>query len=162
MHFNINEMSENHAKEVSTWTYNEPFSIYDGDGSDEFIKELMDGSYFSVADENNDLVGYYCFGVSAQVPAGKQYQVYDDVDFIDVGLGMRPDLCGKGNGYKFFINGLKFAENKFSSKKFRLTVAAFNERALKLYEKIGFVKTAKFERVHTDGNIPFIVMELEI
>lgn len=162
MQFNINEMSENHAKEISAWTYNEPYSIYDGDGSEEFIKELMDGSYFSVVDENDDPIGYYCFGVSAQVPAGKQYQVYDDVGFIDVGLGMRPDLCGKGNGYVFFINGLKFAENEFSSKKFRLTVAAFNERAIKLYEKIGFIKTVTFVRELSDGNTTFLVMELEI
>lgn len=162
LHFKINEMSENHAKEISTWTYNEPYSIYDGDGSEEFIKELIDGSYYSVIDKNDDLVGYYCFGVSAQVPAGKQYQVYDDVSFIDIGLGMRPDLCGEGNGYGFFNNGLKFAESKFSSKKFRLTVAAFNHRAIKLYEKIGFIKKVTFVRELSDRNITFLVMELEI
>ncbi|MCD4711734.1 MAG: GNAT family N-acetyltransferase [Clostridiales bacterium] len=161
MHFTIKEMNENHAKEISTWTYKEPYNIYDGDDSEEFTKELMDGSYFSVVDENSDLIGYYCYGESAQVPAGKLCGVYAQ-ELLDVGLGMRPDLCGKGNGYDFFVNGLKFAQSKYSSKKFRLTVAAFNERAIKLYEKIGFVKTDTFVRAHSEEDSTFQVMVLEI
>lgn len=161
MHFAIKEMNEKHAKEISTWTYNEPYTIYDGDESEEFTKEITDGSYFSVVDENGDLVGYYCYGESAQVPAGKLYGVYIE-GMLDVGLGMRPDLCGKGNGYDFFVNGLKFAQSKYSSMKFRLTVAAFNERAIKLYEKIGFVKTDTFVRALSEGDITFLVMVLEV
>lgn len=161
MHYIVNEMNENHAREISTWTYEEPYNIYDGDGSEVFIKEMMDGSYFSVVDENCDLVGFYCFGLSAQVPAGNLYKVYDEV-MLDIGLGMRPDLCGKGKGYDFFVNGLKFAGINYSSKKFRLTVTEFNDRAVKIYKKIGFKRTAAFERELSDGKVTFLIMVLEI
>jgi RimJ/RimL family protein N-acetyltransferase len=35
-------------------------------------------------------------------------------------------------------SGLDFAKDKFNTKQFRLTVATFNIRAIRIYEKIGF------------------------
>lgn len=73
---------------------------------------------------------------------------------------MRPDLCGNGEGYDFFLEGIRFAENKFLSKKFRLTVASFNKRAIRLYERIGFKKTVTFERKNLDDSMIFLVMQM--
>ncbi|MBP2028599.1 RimJ/RimL family protein N-acetyltransferase [Acetoanaerobium pronyense] len=160
MHYTIKEMSKNHSVDISTWTYKEPYNIYNGNRNEEFIEELLNGSYFSVIDEKYKIVGFYCFGNAAQVPIGKQYQAYDDINFLDIGLGMRPDLCGSGEGYDFFLEGIRFAENKFLSKKFRLTVASFNKRAIRLYERIGFKKTVTFERKNLDDSMIFLVMEM--
>lgn len=162
MNYLIKEMSKDYAMDISTWTYKEPYNIYNGDKSEEFINELLDGSYFSVIDEKDCLVGFYCFGIAAQVPAGKEYHVYDDIGFVDIGLGMRPDLCGNGQGFDFLIKGLEFAKNRFSTKKFRLTVASFNKRAIRLYEKLGFTKTVTFERKILDNSLTFLVMEILI
>ena len=112
-------------------------------------------------DEKEKLVGFYCFGSSAQVPAGNKYKVYDDIDFLDIGLGMRPELCGSGRGYEFFLEGVEFARKIFPSKKLRLTVAAFNNRAISLYKKIGFREVISFDRKGTDGVMTFIVMEMK-
>ncbi|WP_442871699.1 GNAT family N-acetyltransferase [Anaerocolumna sp. MB42-C2] len=57
---------------------------------------------------------------------------------LDIGLGMKPILCGKGYGYSFVKSGLDFAQGNFNIKQIRLTVAAFNTRAIRIYEKIGF------------------------
>lgn len=101
------------------------------DGSDDCIDELLNGTYFSASDKENNLIGYYCFGESAQVPVGKQFGVYDCKDSTDIGLGVNPNLCGQGIGLTFLKSGLDFAKNKRSAKMFRLTVAAFNQRAIK-------------------------------
>lgn len=162
MNYYIKEMSKNYAIDISNWTYEEPYNIYNGVRNDEFIQELLDGSYFAVLDEKDKLVGFYCFGSAAQVPVGKQYQAYDDISFVDIGLGMRPDLCGKGKGYDFLLKGIEFAQKKFLTKKFRLTVASFNKRAIKLYERIGFIKTLAFERKGIDGSMTFLVMEMRL
>ena len=160
MELNIKQMNYNEAKQISKWVYKEPFSIYSMDESDSCINELLNGYYFSVSDKENNLIGYYCFGESAQVPAGNRFGVYDSKDITDIGLGIKPNLCGKGLGLNFFSSGLEFARNKLSSKVFRLTVATFNQRAIKVYERIGFKKVNSFERISESGKIEFWVMIL--
>ena len=79
------------------------------------------------------MLGYFCFGKSAQIPIDKS-DVYTE-DALDIGLGMKPPLCGKGLGFSFLNAGIDFAQNKFQPNKYRLTVASFNKRAIRLYEK---------------------------
>ena len=43
-------------------------------------------------------------------------------NYLDIGLGMKPDLTGQGKGPSFFQTGLAFAKTNFQSKKIRLTV----------------------------------------
>ena len=64
------------------------------DGSDDSIYEILNEKYFSVTDKENNLIGYYCFGVAAQVPAGNKFGVYNCKENIDIGLGIKPNLCG--------------------------------------------------------------------
>lgn len=160
MDFSIELMKNEYAEQIANWSYDKPYEIYNMGGNKEDINELMNGSYYAVLDNKNLLIGYYCFGESAQVPIGKQYGSYADSEFIDVGLGMRPDLCGKGKGYSFLRKELEFASEKFLNRKFRLTVAGFNERAINLYEKIGFKKVMSFERINVENKVVFQTMEL--
>lgn len=160
MELTIREMTNKEAKEICTWKYNDIYSFYnmDEDGMD----ELMNGSYYSAFNEDNRLIGFYCFGESAIVPAGNSVGAYNDQGYLDIGLGMMPELCGKGSGAIFMIKGLEFAKEKFNINKFRLTVAIFNKRAVKVYEKLGFNKDMLFNRV-TNGSstTEFITMKLE-
>ncbi|MGB7606619.1 MAG: GNAT family N-acetyltransferase [Lutisporaceae bacterium] len=156
----IRRMSNDEAKQVSKWIYEPPYSIYSMDESDDSINELLNGYYFSVLDEANNLVGYYCFGESAQVPAGNQFGVYNSAEMTDIGLGIKPDLCGQGLGLRFLSSGLDFARDTLSAKGFRLTVATFNKRAIKTYERVGFKKVNSFKRASVNGNLEFWVMVL--
>lgn len=160
MELNVKQMNYNEAKQISKWIYKEPYSIYSMDGSDNCIDELLNGTYFSASDEENNLIGYYCFGESAQVPVGNQFGAYNCKDIIDIGLGINPNLCGQGLGLKFFNSGLDYARNNLSAKRFRLTVATFNQRAIKVYQKAGFEKSNSFERITKTGKIDFWVMIL--
>jgi [ribosomal protein S18]-alanine N-acetyltransferase len=160
MEFIIEKMNYDRAKQISEWAYQEPYSIYCMDGSDECINELLDCLYYTVTDDKNNIVGYYCFGEAAQVPVGRQFGVYSDNDKTDIGLGINPNLCGKGLGYDFLKNGMSFASDQLSIKEFRLTVAVFNQRAIKVYERLGFRKVASFMRAIENSTIEFIVMIL--
>ena len=160
MELNIKSMNYDEAKQISKWIYNEPYLLYSMDESDECINELLNGDYFSVSDRENNLIGYYCFGESAQVSVGKGFGVYDSKDIIDVGLGMKPNLCGEGLGVNFLNNGLDFVRNHLGAKGFRLTVASFNQRAIKVYEGVGFKKVNSFERISDIGKTEFWVMIL--
>lgn len=131
------------AGKISTWRYPEPYSTYNGNPSS--VPGLLEPryNYHSVFDEAGELAGYFCFGADATIPEGRKLGLYGN-DALDVGLGMRPDLTGRGRGPEFVRAGLRFAEKRFSPPAFRLTVAAFNRRAIAVYEKVGFDPVRKF------------------
>ena len=141
----LRPITRSDAEEISGWRYPEPFSSYDGNPSS--IPGLLDPryNYHAVFDDAGELVGYFCFGADATIPEGRKRGLYGD-DALDVGLGMRPDLTGRGRGLEFVKTGLRFAEEKFLPPAFRLTVAAFNGRAVKVYEAAGF------EVIHSFGD----------
>jgi RimJ/RimL family protein N-acetyltransferase len=137
------------AEEISRWRYPEPYSTYNGDPAS--VPGMLNPryNYHAVTGPGGDLVGYFCFGADATVPAGRKLGLYDE-DALDVGLGMRPDLTGRGLGPDFVRAGLRFAGQAFSPSAFRLTVAAFNRRAIKVYEAAGFERTRSFGDRGTD------------
>lgn len=158
MKLTIDAMSVEAAVLISRWVYPAPYSVYSQDASDDCRNELLDGNYFSVYDATGNLLGYYCVGEAAQVPAGKAFGVYDDTDITDIGLGMNPEFCGQGRGLDFVNAGLTFVREKFAATGFRLTVAVFNQRAIKVYEKAGFRQVNSFVRLSQPGEMEFLVM----
>ena len=153
MNLHIEKMTVNKARHILTWTYEEPYDFYNNEETDAALDEMLDGSYYALLNEQNDVVGFFCSGKNAQVPIGHQFGVYVD-DFVDIGLGMNPNLIGKGNGTAFCTNILQFIGKHYVGKPTRLTVANFNKRAIHLYEKLGFVKVAEF----TSNTTEFITM----
>ena len=137
------QITASDAQEISRWRYPEPYASYSGDPAS--VPGLLDPryNYHAVTGSDGELVGYFCFGVDATVPVGRKLGLYDD-DALDVGLGMRPDLTGQGLGADFVRAGLGFARRTFSPPAFRLTVAAFNRRAVKVYEAAGFEVVRSF------------------
>ena len=158
----VKAMEEKEAKEVCRWNYEEVYDLYNMKDSEESMKELLNGTYYTVTNENKEIIGFFCFGQSAQVPAGNVYGVYSDDNYLDIGLGMKPNLCGQGRGTAFLNKGLEFAVKKFSKRNFRLTVAAFNNRAIKVYENAGFKKERVFQRKNGESSFEFITMKLTI
>ena len=77
---------------------------------------------------------------------------------IDIGLGIKPNLCSKGLGFNFLCEGINFAKNKLLAKSIRLTVASFNKRAIKVYKRAGFEKVHSFERITETERTDFQVM----
>ena len=136
------------ARAVVAWRYEEPYALYNADPvqSDETVRALLDprNRYYAVRTAEDGLVGTFCFGLDARVPGGD----YDDADALDIGLGLRPDLTGRGLGKVFLLAGLAFAREQLvpTPTRFRLTVAAFNRRAIRLYERAGFRPTHLFVR----------------
>lgn len=156
--YHVKAMTIEDANRIGKWEYDLPYSMYNMGDEPEDIQELTDGSYYSVY-SHDDLIGYFCYGRNAQVPGGITEGLYKDENFLDIGLGLRPDLTGKGKGLEFFITGLEFGKHKYGKKFFRLSVATFNERAIKLYEKAGFKIVATFLNKNSGKETQFHVME---
>lgn len=152
--YKIEPMTPEYAEMVSQWVYPSPYSIYSFKKDDETISELMNSEYFICKDEQNNIIGYFCFGVSAQIPTNEK-DVYN-TGILDIGLGLRPDLCGRGLGLSFIQAGMDYGRQFLHAEELRLTVASFNKRAIALYKKAGFSEVSKV--THRITNKEFIVM----
>ena len=91
------------------------------------------------------LVGFFYFVVRAEE--------------IEVGLGLRPDLTGRGLGAEYLDAGLELARRQFGLARFRLYVATFNERAIRVYERAGFRAVRTATRRLALGEFEFLEME---
>ena len=87
-------------------------------------------------DENGRLVGFCSFGEDGQVPGGDY-----STDALDIGMGIHPDFTGQGLGSSFVLAVLDYAQRKFQPTTFRVTIAAFNQRARHVWGKNGFSKS---------------------
>ena len=79
---------------------------------------------------------------------------------LEYGLGIRPDLTGRGLGLEFVRAGLEFGRERFRPGRIVLAVAAFNERAIAVYERAGFAETGRHMRTFAEfGDVEFVDME---
>jgi RimJ/RimL family protein N-acetyltransferase len=142
-------MTAEFAGEIVTWEYPPPHDTYSLTGSDpgSFLDET--NCYFALVD-HGDLVGYRCFGAEGRVPGW----TYDDAA-LDTGGGLRPDLTGRGLGRAAITVGLQFGRERFAPPAYRVTVAAFNERALRVVRSLGFGDVATFPAAN---GRPFVVL----
>ena len=70
------------------WQYSPPYDWYNLEGCEECLEELLYDEYYSVLNQKEQLIGFFCFGQSAQVSAGKMEGFYRDHEYLDIGLGM--------------------------------------------------------------------------
>ncbi|OPJ65003.1 GNAT family N-acetyltransferase [Clostridium oryzae] len=71
--------------------------------------------------------------------------------FMFIGIGNKHNQ-GKGLGTQAINMLLDYGFNEFNFHKIQLNVLQYNERAIKLYEKVGFVKEGTYrEYVYRDG-----------
>jgi [ribosomal protein S18]-alanine N-acetyltransferase len=150
MRYRFEPMSERQAHAVAGWHYDPPYDFYDWEADEEDLAELLDparreGRYFAVTDDRGDLVGFAAF--STEGDAG------------EVGLGLRPDLTGRGLGLSFLLSSLEFARGRYAPARFRLAVAAFNQRAIRVYERAGFRRGESYPHRTNGGEHEFLRME---
>jgi [ribosomal protein S18]-alanine N-acetyltransferase len=148
LHFE--QTSQEDAEAIAEWRYPEPYSFYNWTADPDDLRELLDPSlrgeaYWAVKDEAGELVGHFSFKPK-------------DERTVEIGLGLRPDLTGRGLGGAFLAAGLEFARTRFAPARFVLSVATFNERAIKVYERAGFARERIY--MHTTAGREWEFLEM--
>lgn len=128
---------EEEARTVLAWRYPALGLGYDpaDDDLESDVAALLrpDFHYYAAHDETGRLVGFCCFGEDARVPGGDYA-----LPALDVGLGLNPELTGRGLAHGFLEEILALGIALFAPEFFRATVAAVNVRSLRLFEGAGF------------------------
>lgn len=133
-------------EEITLWKYEKPYDIYNLQ-QNEYLKDSGTwGVEQFVLEENNNIIAY----VSCQMI---------DKDMW-VGWSLRPELCGKGIG-KDFVK--KCIDELINIKNYKynyifLKVASWNARAIKVYEKLGFIKYDKLVRLENNTYTEYLIM----
>ena len=151
MRFRIESLTQSDAETIATWHYDGEYAFYDAEADADDLAELLDPalrdeSMYGVRDDAGELIGFFAFQITGGV--------------VDYGLGLRPDLTGKGSGLDFVRAGLDFAQSRFSPKTIQLCVAAFNKRAIKVYQRAGFREVEHYMNRTNGGEFEFVRMEL--
>jgi ribosomal-protein-alanine N-acetyltransferase len=68
------------------------------------------------------------------------------LEALDLGLMVRPDLNDQGRGAQFAGAALEFAQRTFPQGLWRVTIAEFNQRAQRVWQKLGFRPVQTFAR----------------
>jgi [ribosomal protein S18]-alanine N-acetyltransferase len=138
-----------YAETILSWRYPPPYDFYNAAGlpSETEITQLLqpDLHYFAVLDEDDEMIAFRCFGPDAQVPGGDY-----TCEALDLGGGLRPDLTGQGLGRHVISAAMSFSLQRCHPSHFRTTVAAFNIRAIRTCEHLGYRVASTFTRP-TDG-----------
>jgi [ribosomal protein S18]-alanine N-acetyltransferase len=101
---------------------------------------------------NDEMAGYFCVGPDARVPGWQ----YDDAA-LDLGMGLRPELTGRGQGGIYLDAVLSHVAAERPGVSLRATIARWNERAIRMCRSAGFVDVGRFVTTRDDHR-EFVVM----
>jgi [ribosomal protein S18]-alanine N-acetyltransferase len=154
MAYRFKKMTQKEAEDIAYgWHYDGDYVFYDMESDEEDLAEFLDPAsrgetVFTVLKEDS-VTGFF----SVSKP---------EEGICDIGLGMRPELTGNGMGSDFLKAGLSFVINEFKPDKITLSVATFNQRAIRVYKKNGFTAIGTFMQDTNGGTYEFLRMEYHV
>ena len=124
-------------------------------------------AFFALLNLQRQLEGYCSFGSDGQVLGGCY-----STQALDIGMGIKPDLVGRGRGKLYAQAVARYGINLYLVEQLRVTVAqfkrdlrklgkpqpasSFNKRAQRVWQQLGFEQVEKFVKVGTKEE--FVIM----
>ncbi len=151
MIFEFQKLSQSNALVIANeWKYGGAYSFYDMTADIEDYREFIDEDLRNANDHYQAIAGGGLAGFFCVIQNGPD---------IEIGLGLRPDLCGKGVGKGFVDQVVDFIGAHYQFDKLVMHVAAFNQRAVKVYRSCGFQDVKVIQQGSNGGVYEFLVME---
>lgn len=146
----IRPLTQLQAEDIAYhWHYTGEYSFYDMDADEEDLNEFLDpagrGDHTYAVSQDDELIGFFTI-----------LQIEGNTS--DIGLGMRPDLTGRGAGQAFLKSVLHYVTVNFNPEQITLAVATFNTRAIKVYLKAGFTAADTYMQDTNGSSYEFMSM----
>lgn len=153
MPLSIQPLNQANAREIAGWYYDPPYDFYNLNANEieQNIKYFLapQNKFYSIFEESTEFVGFCSFGKDGQVPGGDY-----STPGLDIGMGISPSLTGQGRGRCYVATVLDFAQQMFAPSILRVTIAAFNQRAIQVWSRVGFHIVDTFEY----QGMPFVIL----
>jgi len=144
-------LTEDDKKEICEWRYEGEYAIYNLPSFEE-LRETKRG--FCSPDRE---MNYRAF-ISGGVLVGFT-NIMEKGDEVFIGIGVRPDCCGKHFGREILGEACRAAKKRFPDKTLCLEVRIWNERAVRCYQNAGFVFDGEpYEKTTPAGKGVFVRM----
>jgi [ribosomal protein S18]-alanine N-acetyltransferase len=147
----VRPLERRDAEAVGSWRYQGPWSVYDPRPGDDPLSAVA--GYDAVVDDAGSLVGFVCVGQEARVPG-----LAEADGIIDIGVGMRPDLVGRGLGRHFGAVVLDHVRGRCGDRPLRAVVQGWNERSLRLARGLGFRDAGTHQCVQGGKEVGYVVL----
>ena len=150
----IDQLNQEYALEIANdWHYEGVYAFYDMEADPEDYAELISeeargNRYYQVLHEGN-LYGFFCLEEC-------------DTAGLELGLGLKPEYCGKGQGKAFLELILSYIQEHFPAKTVYLSVADFNQRAQALYLNSDFEIVYRYFQETNGDSYLFVKMKKEM
>ncbi len=130
--FRFTGMSEQHAQSICEWRYEPPYDLFHFQPWETMKRtniefgdaDIRARQYVSAFLDDGELAAYV--------------QLFPLTGVTRLGMGLRPDLCGKGFGSILAREAALLAKSRRPHDEVDLEVHAWNTRAIKAYRKAGF------------------------
>jgi len=131
---------------VEQWKYGGEYTIHDyANEADHVLDSASWGKgLFAVLNQDGELIGELTTEFFDEQDEYIEYDNLNDETLnaaeMWIGFGLKPELTGRGLGLGFISACIEFAVEKrnYKGEYVRLGVPAFNQRAIKVYERVGF------------------------
>ena len=123
-------LNEADKRDICTWCYPGEYAVYDLPPYEEQEREK---SGFCALGREGDYLGFWEDGALLGYVHMKEKP-----ETVVIGIGLRPEKCGRGLGAAVLTEACHLAEERFPGREISLVVRTWNTRAVKCYEKAGF------------------------
>lgn len=150
----MSSMNEYAVKNLCSWNYPQPYDTYNFMSYEEAVQ-----SNAAILNKKN-WDNYLCFWENNVLTAYIKFYIYSKK--LMIGIGLSPEMCGKGLGGFYLKKGIDEANKRYPDKALWVQVRSWNQRAISCYESCGFKKQYK-ESIKDKNNdyTEFVFMCLE-
>ncbi len=159
MRLTFQPLQMDHALAILYWRYTSPYDCYnfEADNLQEDLCYLLnpENAFYAILNPKGELEGYCSFGSDGQVSGG-DYRIAA----LDIGMGIRPDLTGQRYGEQYAQAVLNYTVSNYGVQKLRVTIAQFNKRAQRVWEKLGFEQVEVFAKIGSGKKFVIMIRSL--
>lgn len=136
----IRNMDLKDAQTVASWQYPAPYDVYQFPAW-----ESMAAAGWAITIREKRAAEFRTLWEDGRLVAWFRLFAKPDENRVFLGLGLAPDLCGRGKGVHYVkqMVGYALAEKRTA---LYLEVRDFNQRAIRCYKVVGFREEARYER----------------